>query len=302
MHQPVLLQSVITGLDLRPGLTVVDGTINGGGHSVEIAKRITGGHLIGLDQDATAIANGRARLAAVPCRVTLRVVNFRQLDQVLSSLGVMQIDRLFLDLGFSSNQIQSAGRGFSFQTDEPLLMTYEVAPPSERLTAGEIVNHWDEEKLAACFQDYADEPFARPIARAIVKARQSAPLLTTGQLVEIIRQAVPRSYRAPNRRRHFATKVFQALRLAVNDELAALAEGLAKGFASLAAGGRLAVITFHSGEARVVKKFFQTVKVDGRGQIITRHAIKPTWPEIKTNPRARSATLRIIQKNDDRKF
>ncbi|MEK7208794.1 MAG: 16S rRNA (cytosine(1402)-N(4))-methyltransferase RsmH [Patescibacteria group bacterium] len=296
MHQPVLLQSVIAGLDLRPGLTVVDGTINGGGHSIEIAKQIIGGHLIGIDQDATAIEVVRARLIQVPCQVTLRIDNFRRLDQVLSSLGLTQIDRLFLDLGFSSNQILSSGRGFSFQTDEPLLMTYEAKPSPGRLAARDIVNRWTEEELATDFKNYADESFARQIAQAIVKTRRTTPINTTGQLVEIIRQAVPHSYRAPGRRRHFATKVFQALRLIVNDELPALAEGLAKGFASLAIGGRLAIITFHSGEARIVKNFFRHAKDNGGGQIITRHAIKPTFEEIKINPRARSATLRIIQK------
>jgi len=297
MHEPVLLQAVIEGLDLRPGLTVVDATVNRGGHSVEIAKRIVGGHLIGIDQDAEAIVNARERLAGVSCRLSLQVGNFRRLDQILDTLGVKQIDRILFDLGWSSDQLAMSGRGFSFQTDEPLLMTYGAERIEGQLTAREIINIWPQADMVAIFKDYAEEPFAKQIARALTEARRDTPIETTGQLVAIIRAAVPRWYRATNRRRHFATKIFQALRLAVNDEFGALTAGLAQGFARLTPSGRIAVITFHSGEARIVKNFFRETKALGQAEIITRHAIKPTFQEIKLNHRARSATLRIIQKN-----
>lgn len=299
MHQPVLLQSVIEGLNLGPGLTVVDATINGAGHSFEISRLIPGGHLIGIDRDVEAVERARERLSNSPCKVSLAAGNFRDLDKIVNALGVTRIDRLLFDLGFSSDQLAVSDRGFSFQADEPLLMTYESEIEPGRLTAREIVNRWREERLTTICKDYGDEPFARRIARAIARARKTAPIETTGELVEIIRRAVPRWYRAASRRRHFATKVFQALRIAVNDEFGALVQGLTKGFTLLRPSGRLAVITFHSGEAKVVKIFFRDATARGAGLIITRRATRPTLIEIKTNPRARSATLRIIQKNDD---
>lgn len=304
MHRSVLLQSVLDGLDLRPGLTVVDATVNGGGHSASIGRLIKGGRLIGIDRDAAAIARARDRLSDLPCRVDLLVGDFRHLDQLLGSVGAPRIDRLLFDLGWSADQLTS-GRGFSFQTDEPLLMTYEAAPeaghsagPDSTVGAADLINRLNQTALAAIFKDYGAEPFAERIAQAIVATRRGRPIKTTGQLVSIIRQAVPRWYRAPGRRRHPATKVFQALRIAVNDELNGLAEALTKGFVSLSSGGRLAVITFHSGEARIVKDFFRRAVAAGTGSLVTRRAIKPTAAEIKINPRARSATLRLIQKND----
>ena len=298
MHEPVLLQAVIEGLDLQPGLVVVDATAGRGGHSAAIAALIPGGRLIGIDQDQAAIQSVKDRLSSVDgCQIDLRTGNFRALDQILNALGINQIDRILFDLGWSSDQLALSGRGFSFQTDEPLLMTYGAELAEGQQTARQIVNTWCSADLVAIFKDYGDEPFARPIAEAIITARRDGPIETTGQLVAIIRAAVPRWYRAPNRRRHFATKIFQALRLAVNDEFVALAAGLTQGFARLVSGGRMAVIAFHSGEARLIKNFFRGKKGLGQAELITRHAIKPAFQEIRSNPRARSATLRILQKN-----
>ncbi|MEK7552494.1 MAG: 16S rRNA (cytosine(1402)-N(4))-methyltransferase RsmH [Patescibacteria group bacterium] len=303
MHVSVLLQSVIDGLDLRPGLTVVDGTINGGGHSAAIRPLIPNGHLIGLDRDASAIERARQRLSEIDslggieqCRVSLLAGDFRSIDHLVRSIGVTSIDRLFLDLGLSSNQLAESGRGFSFQTDEPLLMTYESSPSPEQLTAAEVINRWDEDQLTTVFRDYGDELNAKRFARAMVTARRLKPIRTTTDLVEIIRHAAPRWYL--KQRRHHATKVFLALRLVVNDELGSLAQGLAAGFNLLRPGGRIAIITFHSGEARVVKNFFREQVSQGTALIINKKAIKPSREEVINNPRARSATLRIIQKNE----
>ncbi|MBI2097482.1 MAG: 16S rRNA (cytosine(1402)-N(4))-methyltransferase RsmH [Candidatus Vogelbacteria bacterium] len=284
MHIPVLLQEVIEGLALTAGLTVLDATINGAGHSAEISKRIPGGCLIGLDRDRTALAKARQRLQNAPCRVILKQGNFRHLDQILDTLQIVSFDRCLFDLGLSSDQLAESGRGFSFLKDEPLTMTYEVEPVT--ITARTIVNESSAADLELTLKEYGEEPFATSIARAIVAARKKKKIETTKELVAIIRSAVPAWYRSARRRKHFATQTFQALRIAVNDEFRALTEGLNHGWRYLAPGGRLAVISFHSGEARIVKKIFP----DHR-------KIKPTRTEIKNNPRARSAVLRLIQKS-----
>ncbi len=284
MPVPVLLQEVIESLALTAGLTVLDGTINGAGHSSEISKRIPGGCLIGLDRDSTALAKARARLNQAPCRVILKQGNFRHLDQILRALRIASLDRCLFDLGLSADQLTESGRGFSFLKDEPLIMTYEIEPIT--VTAQTIVNESSAANLELMLKEYGQEPFAARIARAIIEARKKKKLETTKELVEIIRETVPAWYRSPRRRKHFATQTFQALRIAVNDEFRSLAEGLNHGWRYLAPGGRLAVISFHSGEARIVKKIFP----DHR-------KIKPAWTEIKNNPRARSAVLRLIQKS-----
>ncbi len=296
MHQPVLLQSVIDGLALTPELTVVDATVNAAGHGGPIATLIPQGLFIGLDRDARAIDEARKRLAPFSDRVQLRVANYRNLDRILDEMKIEKIDRIFFDLGFSSDQLADSGRGFSFQTDEPLLMTYEAEVEAGQLTAKVIVNLSSEAELVRLFTEYGEEQFALLIARAIVRARSRKAIETTKDLVEIIRDAVPHWYRASTRRRHFATKIFQALRIAVNDEFGAMTEGLTAGFRRLVSGGRLAVITFHSGEARLVKTLFREWVKEGQGELVNKKAIKPSFTEVASNPRARSATLRIIKK------
>ena len=294
MHEPVLLQSVIAGLDLTPSLTVLDATTGGGGHSEAIAQAIPEGHLIAIDRDAKAVARVRERLAAVSGKHSFEVANFRDLEAVLDRLGVTAIDRALFDLGFSYDQLVGSGRGFSFQTDEPLLMTYEAEGTGR--TAADLLAQLPERELVEMFQTYGEEEFSQVVAKAIVARRRASPIVTTGALVEVIRSAVPAWYKSPKRRRHFATKIFQALRIATNDEYGAIVAGLAAAWGRLAPEGRLAVIAFHSGEARLVKNFFRDLAANDEGEILTRHAIKPTFTEVKNNPRARSATLRIIKK------
>lgn len=298
LHQAVLLQEVLNGLALQAGQTVVDATINHGGHALAIAEKIgPTGWLIGIDQDADALKQAEANLSQTTSRRSLICGNFRQLDQLLSSIQAPlgQIDAILMDLGWSSDQLQTSGRGFSFQTAEPLLMTYHRQPGPEDLTAGEIVNQWSADSLADIIYAYGEERFSRQIATAIVTYRQTTPITTSQQLAKIISQAVPSWYR--RKRLHPATKTFQALRITVNDELGALSSGLTKALEVLAPGGRLAVISFHSLESRLIKDFFQQAVVKQQAQLINKHLIKPTFAEIKQNPRARSAGLRILRKN-----
>lgn len=295
MHLPVLLQETIEGLDLSPGLVVVDATVGVGGHS-EAIGRVIGptGHLIAFDRDIEAIQAVENKFRQFDCQTSLRQGNFRHLDSLLDSLGITVVDRILFDLGFSSDQLLN-GRGFSFNLDEPLLMTYEVSSNPDQLTAREIVNNWSAVELEEIFERYGEEVFTKPIVKAIVAKRRRQSIETSGQLVAIIESAVPAWYRSPRRHRHFATLIFQALRIAVNDEFKAIEAGLVIGFERLSIGGRLAIITFHSGEARLVKNFFREMVKADKGSIVAK-AIRTPWSEIKTNPRARSAVLRIIKK------
>lgn len=295
IHRPVLLAEVIAGLAIRAGDTVLDATVNRGGHSRSLCFLAgAAGRLIGLDADAEAIAEAETVLAACPGRVDLAVRNFRELGAVLDEWKVKQVNAALFDLGLSSDQLERSGRGFSFERDEPLRMTFAAGLAPGRLTAAEIVNGWREESLADVIYGYGEERLARRIARAIVTARRGGPLETTAQLVAVIREAVPAWYR--HGRKHFATRTFQALRIAVNDELGALQAGLEQLWPRLASGGRLAVITFHSLEARVVKSAFRSWLARGEGRQLAKKAIRPGRQEIISNPRSRSAQLRLIKK------
>jgi len=295
IHQPVLLQEVLTNLDPKPGEIFIDATINRGGHAKAIAERLgTKGQLFGLDVDAEALVAARANLAEVACPVTLFETNFSQMVQVIPEALRGRINGLLLDLGFSSEQMDNSGRGFSFRRDEPLYMTLAVNPAEEALTAATIVNSWPEAKLVRVISEYGEERFARPIAKAIGLARRQEKIMTTFQLVAVIKKAVPAWY--TRQRLHFATKTFQALRIVTNDELTVLAQTLPQAWAILAPEGRLGVISFHSLEARIVKNFFQFLKRNEGGSPVTKHALKPTYVEVKINPRSRSAQLRVIKK------
>lgn len=302
-HVPVLLHETITGLNLKPGETVVDCTLNRGGHSQLMAEAIgRDGYLIGIDADAEAIAEAKANLKGVAAKTSFAVSNFRQLDQVLANLGVKpadvsgkHVDAFLFDLGLSSDQLDRSTRGFSFsQSSQPLVMTFAADETPGRLTAYEIVNTWREASLADIIYGYGEEHFSRQIAKGIVEARKLNPIATTDQLVEVIRQAVPVWY--THKRLHFATKTFQALRITVNDELGAIKEGLTKAWSYLKPGGRIAVISFHSLEARLVKTQFKSWTTDGAGELVTKKAIKPSREEEVANPRSRSAQLKIIKK------
>lgn len=298
MHIPVLLKEVVELLDLKKGDTVVDATINRGGHSKEICERIgESGTLIGIDIDDDALKEVKKNLKDTKCRIILENDNFRNLDRLLKKNEIKKVDAVLLDLGFSSNQMDSSERGFSFQKDEKLLMTFKNNPSEEDLTAKEIVNEWDEENIADIVYGYGEEKFSRQIAKKIVEIRKEKPIKTTQDLIEIIEKAVPSWYK--HKKIHFATKTFQALRITVNDEIGALKEVLPKTIKVLGDKGRLAVISFHSLEDRIVKIFFKEQKEIGVGKIITKRPIAPEREEVLANPRSRSAKLRVIEKNEN---
>ena len=295
MHIPVLLNKVINFLNLKEGDTVIDATINKAGHSKEICKQIGEmGTLIGIDIDQKSLDEAGRELEHSKCEVILQKNNFRNLDKVLEKVGIKKVNAILFDLGFSSNQMNKSGRGFSFQKDEPLLMTFKENPTEEDLTAREIVNNWEENSIADILYGYGEEKFSRQIARKIVEIRKEKQIETTMDLVKIIEKTIPNWYK--HKKIHFATKTFQALRITVNDEIDALKEGLNKALNILRKEGRVAVISFHSIEDRIVKQFFRNKKEEGVGAIITKKPIISNRDEILKNPRSRSAKLRIFQK------
>ncbi len=292
LHESVLLREAIDGLAIVPGDTVVDATIGGAGHFSAILERLDGnGALIGIDADASAIERGEA--AAVNARPAVHLVedNFRNLSPILERLGIREINKALFDLGWSAYHLES-GRGFSFRVEEPLLMTYGAPLPG--MTAADMVNSASEEALADLLFTLGEERFARSIARGIAEARKRARILTTSDLVNVILASTPGWYQ--HRRIHPATKTFQALRIAVNDELGALRAGLTAALAHLAPGGRIAVITFHSIEDRIVKTMLRDAAHEGAGTLVTKKPIAPSAEETRENPRARSAKLRIFER------
>ncbi len=296
VHVPILVKESIEGLKIGPGSVVIDATLGGGGHATAICQVIgLEGKLIGLDADSQALERTKSRMEMGYCQNVLIQTNFRHLSSALAQAAVEQVDAVFMDLGLSSDELADAARGFSFQGSGPLQMTFSDQPAEGALTAKEIVNEWGEETLADIIYAFGEEQFSRRIAKAIVEARAVKPLATTADLVSVIEQAVPAWY--CQGRLHPATKTFQALRIVVNDELGALKEALAASWQVLKPGGRIAIITFHSLEARIVKDFFKQQKQSGDGRIINKKAITPTREEVKQNPRARSAKLRIIEKS-----
>jgi 16S rRNA (cytosine1402-N4)-methyltransferase len=295
MHIPVLLHESIDGLEVKPNDVVLDGTINGGGHSKVIAERMgTAGIIVGMDRDEDALNRARVALEGSHPRIILVNDNFRNLGKVLRENGLDGADRILLDLGLSSDQLERSGRGFSFQKDEPLLMTFKAHPDENDLTARDVVNTWEEESLETIIYGFGEEKFAKRIAAAIVRRRGEKPIETSNELAEIIKKSVPQWY--AHKKVHCATKTFQALRIAVNDELGSLREGLLEGMKYLKPNGRMGVISFHSIEDRAVKNFFKEQEKQGICKIITKKPIVPSREEILKNKRARSAKLRIAQK------
>lgn len=289
-HLPVLVEEVVFLLRPRRGGWVVDATVGMGGHAEALLEYGAGTRLLGIDSDSESLARARVRLSRFGARVVLCQGNFRRLEALAGSAGVTEAETVLLDLGLSSYQLEASGRGFSFQTDEPLDMRME---PSQGPAAVELLQRLSEAELARILIEYGEEPHARRIARAIVSRRKRAPLKTTQDLVEVVKAAVPR--RAWPRRSHVATRTFQALRIAVNDELGAVAEALPQAARLLALGGRLGVISFHSGEDRVVKRTFNDLAT-GPYALLTPTPIKPSRDEVQANPRARSAKLRILER------
>ena len=300
-HRPVLVQETVELLAFRPGSLVIDATCGGGGHSEAILK--AGADVLALDQDPDAIEQAGAALAHAGGRVTLRQANFRNAGKVLDDLGIARVGGVLLDLGMSSRQIENAERGFSFMRNGPLDMRMN---PRAGLTAAEIVNTYSEEQLTRIFRELGEEPAARRIASLIVKTRKSSPFLETLPLARAIEKAVGRHGRL-----HPATRVFQSLRMEVNDELGALEEGLRVLVPRLELGARIAVISFHSLEDRVVKNFFRDHSREWIDRpewpepqpnpeydlnLITSKPVEPGEEEQRSNPRARSAKLRVAEK------
>jgi 16S rRNA (cytosine1402-N4)-methyltransferase len=298
-HSPVLLKEVLEQLDLKPGAVVMDGTLGSGGHAEAMLGKIgPAGKLIGFDQDPEAIARCRALFGEDP-RVTLVHENFRNLGKVFSGLKVVAFDAVLLDIGTSSEQLADGKRGFSFQAEGELDMRMN---PEVGLKASELIAQMSEGELADLFYHYGEEHHSRRFARVIVERRREQPIRTIEDLNQTLEQALPahmrfkKGQRPSWARRHPATKVFQALRIGVNDELEALKEGMAAAFQHLAKDGRLGIISFHSIEDRIVKQQFRKWDDEELGNLIFRKPIVANRSEILNNPRARSAKLRVIGK------
>ena len=297
IHVPVLLHEVLAGFDpiksksLHP--IYLDGTLGGAGHALAITEAFKGKlTVIGLDRDPQAILRAQESLKDKAEKIILENEDYRNLDKVLSKYQIASVDMILLDLGISSDELESSGRGFTFQKDEPLLMTMGD-PTKYPFTARDVVNNWNEDDIANVIFGYGEDRFARRIARSIVNYRAKKKIETTSELAEIIKSSIPAFYRRS--KIHPATKTFQGLRIAVNDELGALREGLQKAYEHLNKGGRMVVISFHSLEDRIVKDFNKQKSIEG-SKIITKKPITATDQEQAENPRSRSAKLRILEK------
>ncbi|MBA4537618.1 16S rRNA (cytosine(1402)-N(4))-methyltransferase RsmH [Bacillus aquiflavi] len=306
-HKTVLLHEAVEGLNIKSDGIYVDCTLGGAGHSEAIAAKLTeGGHLIAFDQDDVAIQNAKNKLSAYEDKVTIIKSNFKFLQEELEKLGVYKVDGILYDLGVSSPQLDNPERGFSYHDDAPLDMRMDE---TSQLTAFEVVNEWPYEKLVKIFFRYGEEKFSKQIARKIEAVRTKKQIETTGELVEIIKDAIP----APARRKggHPAKRIFQAIRIAVNDELAVFEDSLNQAIELLNPKGRICVITFHSLEDRICKVTFKKrsepiqlppgmpmipAEYKPSLKLITRKPFIPTEEEIQLNNRARSAKLRIAEK------
>lgn len=293
IHVPVLRKEILEVLNPQPGHVFIDATINGGGHAREIAEKVgLNGRVIGLDWDCELIGELRIKNQESGIKdIELICENFANIKAVAKKLGLKNIDGILFDLGFSSYHIEKSGRGFSFLRDEPLDMRYNT---SHELTAEKIINNWSQDAIANLLREYGEERYAGRIAAGIVAARRQKHIRTTAELVGVIQRNVPRAYL--NGRIHFATRAFQALRIAVNHELENLAKALEGSLAVLSPGGRIAIISFHSLEDRIVKSFFNEYQKKSALKIIIKKLIRPTGQEIQENPRARSARLRSAEK------
>ena len=305
-HRPVLLEECLDALCIRPDGVYVDGTLGRAGHSLEIARRLTTGRLIGIDRDETAITAARERLRDYLDHVTLVHSNFDRIGEILEELNISGVDGMLFDLGVSSPQLDDAQRGFSYMHDAPLDMRMDR---TAALDARQVVNQWPYEELRRILYDFGEERYAPAIAKGICRARETAPIETTLQLVDVIKSAMPPQ--ALREKQHPAKRSFQAIRIAVNGELDALPPMLHSAVEGLNPGGRLAVITFHSLEDRIVKRAMNdmargctcppefTVCVCGKKpkiKVLTRKPIISGEAELEENPRARSAKLRVAEK------
>lgn len=305
-HVSVLLEECLDGLNIRPEGIYVDCTLGGAGHSSRIAQRLTTGRLIGIDRDPVALEAASRRLAPYADRVRLVHANFCELDRVLEEMGIAGVDGILLDLGVSSPQLDEARRGFSYMNDAPLDMRMNE---QDSLSAWDVVNTWPREELKRILYDYGEERYAPQIAAAIARRREEAPIASTLELVDVIRSAMPPQ--ALREKQHPAKRSFQAIRIAVNDELGAVERVMERAIPKLNPGGRLCIITFHSLEDRIVKNAMAgaakgctcppsfPVCVCGnkpKVKLISRKPIVSGEAELERNPRARSAKLRICEK------
>lgn len=305
-HTSVLLYETVNSLNMIPGGCYVDGTLGGGGHAFEVCKRLGNGRLIGLDQDGDAIAAATKRLMPFQDKVTIVRSNYRKIASVLESLGIRKVDGIYLDLGVSSYQLDTAERGFTYREDAPLDMRMDQRNPQ---TAADIVNTYSENELCRIIRDYGEDRFARNIAKHIVREREKEPIKTTGRLSEIIRAAIPAKVRATGG--HPSKRTFQAIRIELNRELAVLEESIDTMIDLLNPAGRLSIITFHSLEDRIVKNRFRLnenpctcppdfpVCVCGKtskGRVITKKPILPSPEELEQNSRSKSAKLRVFER------
>jgi 16S rRNA (cytosine1402-N4)-methyltransferase len=306
-HVSVLLSECIEGLAVKPDGTYVDGTLGGAGHAKEVCKRLSAkGKFIGIDQDTDALETSRQRLQNLSPEVILVHSNFENTKKILDDLNIKGIDGMLIDLGVSSYQLDEASRGFSYMQDAPLDMRMDR---SQSFSAFDVVNNYTEEKLFQVIKNFGEEKWAKRIAQFIVKRREQAPVATTQELVEIIKDAIP--YKARKEGGHPAKRTFQAIRIEVNREIDIIEPTIKDIVAKLNPGGRLAIITFHSLEDRIVKHTFKTLEnpcecdtrlpicVCGKKPLIktiTRKPILPTEEELTVNPRARSAKLRVLEK------
>ncbi|MDO4522570.1 MAG: 16S rRNA (cytosine(1402)-N(4))-methyltransferase RsmH [Eubacteriales bacterium] len=310
-HTSVLLEETVQSLNIRPDGIYVDGTLGGGGHSYEICKRLSPkGRLIGIDQDAAAIAAATERLGEFRDRVTVIRSNYCEIREQLNNIGVTSVDGIILDLGVSSYQLDTADRGFTYREDAPLDMRMDQR---QMRTAKDIVNDYDEMELYRIIRDYGEDKFAKNIAKHIVRARQEKTIETTGELIQIIKAAIPMKVRAVGG--HPAKRTFQAIRIELNNELGVLSDSLDTMIELLNDKGRLSIITFHSLEDRIVKNSFRKnenpctcprefpVCVCGKksmGRVVTRKPILPGEEELAVNKRAKSAKLRVFERSREK--
>ncbi len=293
-HTTVLAEESVNALNVDERSVIIDATVGQGGHSKSISEKMNGkGTLVCIDADETSLAAAEAALKGGRANILYVQGNFRSIKEHCARLGINTIDGALFDLGWHQGQLQS-GRGFSFNEDAPLLMTLNKSPGAYQLTAADIIDGWNQDELENLFKSYGDEPFSGRIARVIVETRAHKKIQTAKELGEVVKSAVPARFR--NGRIHPATRVFQALRMAVNDELHALEEGIRGAVDLLAPHGRVAVITFHSIEDACVKKIFRELDDNKVGFRVNKKVIAPTRAEILKNPRARSAKLRVFEK------
>lgn len=309
-HKSVLLYETVGSLNIKPGGIYVDGTLGGGGHAYEVCKRLGSGRLIGIDQDGDAIAAASRRLEHFKDKVTIIRSNYENTKTVLEDLGLHGVDGIYLDLGVSSFQLDTAPRGFTYREDAPLDMRMDQR---NTLTAAEIVNHYGEMELFRIIRDYGEDRFAKNIAKHIVRARKDHPIESTGELSEIIKNAIPARVRATGG--HPSKRTFQAIRIECNHELDVLEHSIDTMIGLLNPGGRLSIITFHSLEDRIVKNRFKTNENPcicppgfpvcacgrkGKGKVVSRKPILPSEKELEENSRSKSAKLRVFERGEDK--